>query len=169
MAEAGFPNGEGLLPLRGTSGFNAPFTAEIARQWHEALGLTIAFETIPSMILLPEQLPHIHIGGWIADYPDPDVFLRQLPAREFLRRASWRDTRFDELVEQAARTPNRARRMAMYREADHLWVAEQALVIPLYYATQIISIAKPRMQGYARSALGDHAGATLSWRMADSR
>jgi ABC-type oligopeptide transport system substrate-binding subunit len=46
----------------------------------------------------------------------------------------WRNTRFDRLVEEAARIADEGRRMELYREADRILVAEEAVVMPLGYA-----------------------------------
>ena len=73
------------------------------------------------------------LNGWLADYPDPDNFLRQSDALSQLHRLGWQDATYDRLVEEASRTPDRLKRMAMYRQADRLLVAEQILVLPIFY------------------------------------
>jgi oligopeptide transport system substrate-binding protein len=72
--------------------------------------------------------------GWSADYPDPDDELRvPFDSREGVTNPRWRNARFDELVERAGRVTDHARRMAFYREADRILVAEDAVIMPLTY------------------------------------
>jgi oligopeptide transport system substrate-binding protein len=72
--------------------------------------------------------------GWSADYPDPDCMLRvTFHSSMGISTAGWRSDRFDALVEEAARVAEPARRMALYREADRILVAEEAAVMPLSY------------------------------------
>ena len=93
------------------------------------------------------------LNGWLADYPDPDNFLRQSDAITQLHRLGWQDADYDRLVEQASRTPDRAKRMAMYRQADRLLVAEQALVLPLFYNWGI-ELVKPWVKKQRSNLLG---------------
>lgn len=148
LAEAGYPKGKGFPRLGGTV---APvfhmYAEELARQWREGLGVELSYR-----VFGPGQEPagidaHFLMWGWVADYPDPDNFLRQSIAYSLLCGSGWRDERYDELVAEAARTPDRKRRMAMYREADRIWVQEQALVVPLLYDSDWIGLFKPWVKG----------------------
>ena len=93
------------------------------------------------------------INGWQADYPDPDNFLRKSDAIAQLKRLGWHDPAYDRLVEEASRTPDRAKRLAMYRQADRLLVAEQALVLPIFYSLERYLI-KPWVKNYRENLLG---------------
>ena len=57
------------------------------------------------------------------------------------------------MVEEAARTPDRAKRMAMYRQADRQLVHDQALVLVLNYYFGIL-LVKPWVKNYSVSLLG---------------
>jgi ABC-type oligopeptide transport system substrate-binding subunit len=65
--------------------------------------------------------------------PDPDNFHRHAPHRRGLRNAGWQDPELDALLERAAHTPDRAARMALYRQADRRLVVEQVLVVPVVF------------------------------------
>jgi oligopeptide transport system substrate-binding protein len=158
MAQAGYPDGRGFPALRGVGpAGSGEKTAGITQNWREALGVEICFDEfhpweVTEEMLDPAVYP-IFINGWLADYPDPDNFLRNSEAVFKLRRLGWHDPAYDRLVEQAARTPDRARRMAMYRQADRLLVEEQALVLPLYYNTSNL-LVKPWVKNFRTNALG---------------
>jgi ABC-type oligopeptide transport system substrate-binding subunit/class 3 adenylate cyclase len=150
IAEAGYPNAKGFPHLLGDAGVVfAKFSEEVARQWREGLGVEIDFRLFGPGAE-PDQVDHHVIAfGWLADYPDPDSFLRNSVVYSILRQSGWRDARYEGLVEEAARTSDRPRRMAMYREADRLWVEEQSLVLPLFYGGEWISLVKPWVKGYS--------------------
>jgi ABC-type oligopeptide transport system substrate-binding subunit len=78
---------------------------------------------------LRKEPPHLFIMGWIADYPDPDNFLRVGLWRE---RAGWRNEDYIRLVEQARRTTDQRQRMSLYGQAERILVQEAA-IMPLYY------------------------------------
>ena len=69
------------------------------------------------------------ILGWIADYPDPDNFLRVL-VEGFLSLQP--DEDFSLLVRQAARLMDQRQRMELYARADRL-LADQAIILPIVY------------------------------------
>jgi len=155
LAEAGYPDGKGIPRLRMHYYRYAPGMDMIARQWQENLGIAV---DLIGMSLGFSRKPfdsHILGIGWIADYPDPDNFLRQSNFCAALTTAGWRDARYTELIEQAAITPDRARRMAMYREADHILTAAQVLVAPLSYGSWgLLDLVKPWVKNYKPNALG---------------
>ena len=159
MAEAGYPGGRGFPAVKGIAPRGPTVRLEeLSSQWRDSLGVEISFEQVD-----PGQLTEwnkdrrtniLVLNGWLGDFPDPDNFLRQSDAITQLQRLGWQDAAYDRLVEKASRTPDRAKRMAMYRQADRLLVAEQALVLPMYYRTGIelvkAWVKKPRnnMLGY---------------------
>ena len=100
-----------------------------------------------------------YVDGWIADYPDPDTFLRNAYYLDFLRSKGWNDPSFDDLVVQAAQTPNRSLRMSMYREADRRLVVELALLFPLEYGRERDAMYyQPWLKGFRFSRLGSAKG-----------
>jgi ABC-type oligopeptide transport system substrate-binding subunit len=97
----------------------------------------------------------ITINGWVADYPDPDNFLRCAVPVSLLKYHGWQDADFDRLVQGAARTPDRMKRMAMYRQADRLLVADQSLLIILNYGLgTVFTLVKPWVKIFPWSPLG---------------
>lgn len=156
LAEAGFPGGRGFPPLTLICAYSteAARAQAIVHQWREHLGITIRVGEPDGHWYASEQIPEIASGPWVPDYPDPDAVLRTMPLYDMLQRAGWANARFGALVAEAARTPDRARRMAMYREADRIWVAEEAVVCALFYEWEIYTFTKPWVKGAAISPLG---------------
>lgn len=160
LAEAGYPGGEGfpatkgLCPLGRMALFNA-----ISAMWKTELGIEINFERTALFELGEWEKQGITCAllpqGWVADYPDPDDFLRRSSAITMLHYFGWQNAEYDNLVADAARTTNRTKRMAMYRQADQILNNEQVLVINLCYGTKFNTVlVKPRVKDFYWSALG---------------
>lgn len=163
LAEAGFPDGRGFPSYTLSHPFAGlePTAQELVRQWKTHLGITMQVEHLQELEPY-EKVPDILIDPWVPDYPDPDGVMRTLPLYGLLQRAGWGNLRFGELVVEAARTPDRARRMAMYREADRSWVAEEAVVCPLSYDWEDFRYTKPWIKGLAMSPLGHELFKTIT-------
>jgi len=161
LAEAGYPNGEKFPVLEYHYPERLPIrlAQEFKRQLLDHLRIQI------KPVLLSNTVPwwtvkdsHIQVGGWVADYPDPDNFLRQSSFYRILRNRGWQHPRLEQLLEDAARTTDRARRLAMYREADRILVNEEAVVVPLAYPSGTnVELVKPWVKGIKYNALGSYS------------
>lgn len=158
MSEAGYPDGQGFPTVKGIGPLGgAPRFVELVRGWRETLGVEIELEETDLVNLTDwkkENASHqLVINGWQADYPDPDNFLCKSNAIGHLKNLGWHDPAYDRLVEEASRTPDRAKRLAMYRQADHLLIADQSLVLPIIYSRER-SLVKPWVKNYQGNLLG---------------
>ncbi len=156
LADAGFPDGRNFPKLKLKVPRDSPVTVEILRQWQDGLGIeAIPFERDISDRSLMEEDMHLIGGGWVADYPDPDSMLRLLVTYG-LGQTGWHNAHYDELVERAARTSDRAQRLAMYREADRILVMEDVLIVPLGYGGVMDwpNLRKPWLKNFRSNALG---------------
>jgi ABC-type oligopeptide transport system substrate-binding subunit/transcriptional regulator with XRE-family HTH domain len=98
----------------------------LQRSW-DAVGLQVRHD-----IVTPTSNPDAHVwtGGWIADYPDPDTFLRVFV--DPTNTPGWPSQRYIHLLDDAARVTEQGRRLELYEQAERI-LAEQALVLPLVY------------------------------------
>jgi oligopeptide transport system substrate-binding protein len=133
LAEAGYPGGRGFPKVGLLTGRSYDSKAKyLQTQWQENLGLEITWETMEWKIYLDrlrKERPHMFIHGWVADYPDPDYFLR-VGVESTL--TGWRSETYDELIEKAKRVTDRKARMRLYQKADRI-LMEGASIIPLTY------------------------------------
>jgi ABC-type oligopeptide transport system substrate-binding subunit/DNA-binding SARP family transcriptional activator len=137
LAESGFPGGRGFPEIQGIiSNFVVErmgnFCYEYLQdQWRQNLGVESDFEVLPVEIYRTELMmrsAHVRFGGWIADYPDPDNFLRVL----VLNFIGWHNPNYLQLIEKASTIMDQGKRIEMYQQADRLLVQEAPLILIPY-------------------------------------
>jgi oligopeptide transport system substrate-binding protein len=108
----------------------------LQQAWRSILGVSVDVHHVGWGDLVERHGPAgLVLCGWSADYPDPDCMLRTMfHSRDGLNMPGWRNARFDNLVEEAARVTDQTRRTALYAEADRILVTQEAVVMPLGYA-----------------------------------
>jgi oligopeptide transport system substrate-binding protein len=141
LAEAGYPGGDGFPPVEflysGDPEGN-PVASYLRQQWKDVLGIAVKVQGLAWSEFTHRQEsdpPQLAINGWQADYQDPDSMLRILfHSCEGVNDIRWSNHSFDSLTEQAAQLADRKVRIKLYREADRILVADEAVVMPLSYA-----------------------------------
>ncbi len=97
---------------------------------------------------LEQEPPHMYWSVWLADYPDPDNFLR-VAVNDIQGHTGWRNETYDRLVEEARRVMDQGERMKLYRQADKILI-EEAAVMPVLYGRANYMV-KPWVKGYLLS------------------
>jgi ABC-type oligopeptide transport system substrate-binding subunit len=132
LAEAGYAGGSAFPVVQGTTMARGDWIEYLQAQWREHLAVETRWERV-EMEGLPTRnsrdRPHLLAHAHIADYPDPHNFLStHMP----WNRLGWRHDGFEELVEEASRVMDQARRLKLYMQADRILV-EEAAIVPLTY------------------------------------
>jgi ABC-type oligopeptide transport system substrate-binding subunit len=152
LAEAGYPGGRGFPAIECPMGQDAggqPPTEYLSANWLENLGVETTWkqtELRRLMELIYEATPHLWFLGWVADYPDPDSFLR---TNEWRLRGGWQHETYERLVEDARRVTDQNQRLRMYQQADRILV-EEAPILPLLYG-RFHMLVKPWVRKYPTS------------------
>jgi len=152
LAEAGYPGGRGFPAVDSWTRRTSRSHQYLQAQWRENLGVEITWEIMEWAIYLDrlnKEAAQLFLIGWIADYPDPDDFLR---VGLWRMRARWQNEAYDELVERARRVTDQGERMSLYEQADRILV-EEAAIMPLYYGRWHL-LVKPWVSKYPTSAMG---------------
>ncbi len=131
LAEAGYPNGQGLPPLTLTFREKWPDlrkTGEVVQQQLAAIGVKLNLNEMEWGAFLratdDRRVDFLHMR-WSADYLDPQNFLSVLLHSEAPEnRVAYANPEFDALLEQADAEMDPARRTALYRKAERLVVAD---------------------------------------------
>jgi oligopeptide transport system substrate-binding protein len=85
-------------------------------------------------------------AGWIADYPDPHVFLEIFETGNGNNDTLWSNAEYDKLLHEALQAKDQASRYEIYQKMDAILV-DECPVIPIYYYTRVY-LMKPRVKGY---------------------
>jgi ABC-type oligopeptide transport system substrate-binding subunit/serine/threonine protein kinase len=146
LAEAGYPNGQGIAPVKVLlTDMHANLCDFFEMIWQDGLGVEIIWELLEfgeRYRQIYEDPPAIFWAGWLADYPDPDSFLR-VGVHHMVK---WRDEAYDQLVVEAGQTLDQVVRMELYRQAE-LILVDRAPLIPLAYQ-RCNRIVKPWVKNY---------------------
>lgn len=149
LAEAGYPDGEGinLLLMHNTSEAHAQIAQAVQAMWQEAFPkATVTIENqewaVYLKTLLPdapdEDKPNVYRLGWCADYPDSNNWLNDVfNSKSDQNYAKFNNPEYDQLVEEAAFEPDPARREELYAQAERILIEQEVAIAPIYYYTYV--------------------------------
>ena len=150
MADAGYPNGRGMPPLKIAN--LAPFRNEVAYfadQWKQVLGVPVDLDIQERATFLRSlnagETPFFS-WGWTADYPDALYYLSQVwHSKSPFNRARYSNPGFDALIDRATITPDNATRYKQYAAAESLLLDDWG-TCGLYVRTSV-AVVKPNVKG----------------------
>lgn len=150
LAEAGYPNGEGLPPI--TVASTEPNKNDItyfASQFSEVLGMPVEVEVAERGTFIKRmnagEVPFFP-WGWSAGYPDALYFLSQVwYGPSTYNRSRWQDDRFDALIEEAQGTADEKARYALYNQAEKILMDDWG-TCPTTVRMQV-ALVKPNVSG----------------------
>jgi oligopeptide transport system substrate-binding protein len=147
LAEAGYPDGEGIdiTLAHNTSESHAQIAQAVQAMWQEAFPqATINIENqewaVYLKTLLPEapdaEKPNVYRLGWCADYPDSNNWLNEVfNSKSGQNYAKFNNPEFDQLVEDAAFEADPATREDLYHQAEDIFIDQNVAIAPIYYYT----------------------------------
>jgi peptide/nickel transport system substrate-binding protein len=156
LAEAGYPGGKGLLPIKLlTIAIYSDMANFIAKQLEES-GIPVQVEVVQKSLLLQMTANSSALffrGSWIADYPDAEnylsVFYSKNPAPPNYTR--YKNPQFDAMFEKALTEDNDSLRYKLYRQADQIMIND-APVVPLWY-DKVVHLVQPNVKDFIPNAL----------------
>ncbi|MBM4434592.1 MAG: peptide ABC transporter substrate-binding protein [Chloroflexi bacterium] len=139
----------------------------LQQQWKNNLGVEAIPDPVDStaytqLVKKLETTPLMFILGWCADFPDQQNWLTTVfHSTSTVAKTGWKNAKYDELVRQADRESDKAKRDQMYLDASRMLSAE-APAAWLYYVTGKIMI-KPWVKGVTTTALDSVLGQFRMW------
>ena len=152
LKEAGYPDGKGLPPI--VLGYNTDeekkLVAEaIQSMWQKHLGVVVRIENQEWKVFLKklqnDPFP-VFRSGWGADYPDPDNFMKLFTSNSGNNHGRWKNPRYDQLLELAARELDPKKRTQIYDDAQKILTETDAAIVPLYWKAEA-TILNPKFTG----------------------
>jgi len=149
---------EYTFPTAASNKITAEFWQE---QWKQNLGITVPLRSMEFKTFIDSrsklEYKGMAFGAWGADYMDPFTFLSLFYTPENDNNTGWWDKRYVELLDEANRTPDRAKRYALLGQAEQLMVDAQP-IIPIETGT-VNWTKKPYVKG-----MYPNAGSVFPWK-----
>ncbi|NJP07476.1 MAG: hypothetical protein HC837_18550 [Chloroflexaceae bacterium] len=157
LAEAGYPNGEGLPEVTLTYVSDDPAAESAAtylvQRYQENLGVTITTSaldgtTIDELIVDVETHPQMVLSSWCAEYPDPKVWLSDYwhSRTDLASSFGYANPEVDRLLDEADRERDEATRLALYQQAQRLIIGDAPQIIRSHSINSFL--IKPTFDGF---------------------
>lgn len=137
LADAGYPNGEGLPEIVYTypaQSYEADVAQVLQQQWAE-LGVTVTLEAMEYEVYVDARRNGELMMSrmqWYADYNDPTSWLAMYTTGNSQNDIGWSNTEYDALMEEADAELDDAARQELMLEAEKIIVSEDTVVCPLF-------------------------------------
>lgn len=159
LAAAGYPEGRGLptFELLYSTSENHRLIAEALQQQWSAAGISTRLINQEATTLRSAREAgdfQLLRSSWVADYDDPLGYLELFTKDSAQNFTGWHDSAYDRAVYAAARTPEPARRHALFFEAETR-LLDAAPILPLYFDTHVYLI-HPEVRGWHPTLLDRH-------------
>jgi oligopeptide transport system substrate-binding protein len=139
LVRAGYPEGEGLPPLRlSVRNFDGAekLADHLGQLWKERLGVEIQVEVNTAgdhQKLIEQRQVDLAVQHWGADFPDPSNFFDVFRSGAPTNRPGWSNAQYDEWIKQARHEADHRKRMELYQKAERLLLIEETVIYPLFY------------------------------------
>ena len=160
LAEAGYPGGEGLLPIEilyNTSEGHRTIAEALQQMWRTNLGIDVRLLNQEWKVYLDSQDNldfSLSRSGWQADYVDPNTFLEIFVTGGGNNDTGWSNPEYDRLRRAALETADPATRFAIYERMEEILI-EELPIIPIYHYTRNY-LLDPGVKGWHPTVLDNH-------------
>jgi oligopeptide transport system substrate-binding protein len=152
LNEAGYADRSALPSLTCLTVTSRKTSAEFIRQdLRDNLDVELQVEVVPPADYYAHSMktkPAIMMGGWCADYADPDNFLRVAVQLDL---PDWHHLEYEQLLERTRVITDQAERMNLYARADRI-LMEEAVIVPVVYSRTHL-LLKPWVRQYPIEAI----------------
>jgi oligopeptide transport system substrate-binding protein len=160
LAEAGYPNGEGLPTIEYCTNVASVHlaTAEaMIYMWKEVLGVNVELTTMDWGVFTAARRNGEHWmarDGWVADYNDPSTLLNLFKSGSDNNTTFYANAEVDELLNAVDASSDQAERMAKMHEAEAIIFGEDYAACPVYYYATF-GLARPEIKGVTTYPTGE--------------
>jgi oligopeptide transport system substrate-binding protein len=151
LAEAGFPDGRGFPKIEilyNTDQAHQAIAELLRKQWQRELGITAGLrnEEWGSFQDAQQQLNFtVSRRAWVADYIDPNTYLDMYVTDGENNCTGFSNAEYDKLIAEAAREPDKAKRIEILQSAERLLMEEMPIIPVYYYVSR--NMVRPRVRG----------------------
>ena len=159
LAEAGYPNGEGIPQLEivyNTSDSLKALAEAIQEMWKTNLGIDVKLSNQEWAVFQDtrQNLTYSSIArhGWVGDYLDPQTFLDMFVTGNLQSGNGYSNTEYDKAIETALSSSGKERYDAFYQAEEILM--NDAYIIPLYFNVNKVLVNNEKVTGWTLSPMG---------------
>ncbi len=161
LAEAGYAQGHQLphieILYNDAPSLHRTIAERIQQMWRENLGVDVQLRGLEWGVYLDAQDKkdyYIARAGWIADYPDANTFLDMFVTGGEQNMTGWGNEQYDQLIADAGKEADPAKRMAIFKKAEALFL-EEVPIIPMYFYVSK-NLVKPYVKGFCNEVRDLH-------------
>lgn len=139
LAEAGYPNGEGMPRLKllyNSDGGHSAISQQLKNTWERELNVHVELDSRDAKLFGQERRSHnfaIARGNWFGDYRDPTTFLQMFHSQDGNNDGKYANSEYDALLAAAAREADPAARLKILQDAERLLMQEQPIAPVFHY------------------------------------
>lgn len=167
LAEAGYPGGKGFprftymfnAAAGGAAKIHEKVGVELQQMWHDELGIDVELHQVEWKVYLAKESKldyELSRASWIGDYNDPDTFLNLFVTNGGNNRTGWSNTRYDELIRDADKEPDLAKREQMLQEAETILMKNGNPIVPIFFYVGFNYYNPNKVHGIYRNILDNH-------------
>ena len=162
LAEAGFPNGQGIPTLSfmyNTLDLHRVIGEYLQQVWREHLGINISLQNLEWTTFLQERSTsrmEIARAGWVLSVPNPTGMLQIFVSDDPQNHGRYNNAEFDRLVNQARGMLNSPERTLLMQRAEEILIRQDQGVIPLFFYVSQNLIDLNRWSGWYANAEDIH-------------
>ena len=137
LAEAGYPNGEGLPKITYTYpslSYEGDVAQVLQQQWKQ-LGVEVELQALENEVYVAtrrEKTSQMIRMQWYADYNDPTSWLMMIVSGNSLNDIAYSNPEYDALMAESDLELDVAKRQALLLKAEKLAVSEDTVICPLF-------------------------------------
>lgn len=158
LAEAGFPDGQGIPELEyvtNPGAANAQLAEALQSMWAK-IGIKVKVNTMEWKVLLPyrdvDKKHQIARGAWVGDYMDPYTFMHIQMTTDGNNSTNWSNAEYDKLCKDAMSTADPKARMEAMHKAEKILMDELPIIPTSYRLKQ--TLIQPKLKGIYQNGLG---------------
>lgn len=141
LAEAGYPNGQGLPEITYTypsMAYEGDVAQVLQQQWKE-LGVTVNLQALENEVYVAqrrEKKDQLIRMQWYADYNDPTSWLMMYTSGNSINDIGYSNAEYDKLISESDLETDPAKRQAELLKAEKIAVSDDTVICPLFTNNQ---------------------------------
>ena len=167
LADAGYPNGEGLPEITYTypaMNYEGDVAQVLQQQWKK-LGITVNLQAMEYEVYVNERRSgklQLCRHQWYADYNDPTSWLLMYADGNAQNDVKWHNGTYNDLLAESDLELNAAKRERLLLAAEKILVSEETVVCPLF-TNNNTNLIDPSLDNYYYDVLcyPDYTGTTV--------